>query len=31
MIHDYFKPKIMSILAKEGVYDPSVMDGQRPK
>jgi hypothetical protein len=31
MIHDYFKPKIMSILAKEGVYDPSVMDAQRPK
>ncbi len=29
MIHDYFKPKIMSILAKEGVYDPSVMDSQR--
>ena len=29
MIHDYFKPKIMGILAREGIHDPSVMDSQR--
>lgn len=26
MAHDYLKPKIMSILEREGLYSPSVMD-----